>query len=153
MPVHVISGVSIGDTVFTTDPAIFGIDVTWNVTRIQRDADAGKFGKPETVPVSALPPMSSLANANIDWVKVHAMIQQYNDGVPDAIVLKPSLQVMVPIGKLFYRIPVDGNHRICARRVLGMTDFAFYCVPASLERRYRVTGLPSMSGGQSVGIQ
>lgn len=148
MSVFVISGCNIGDDVFSTDPAIFGIEVTWNVTRIQRDADAGKFGKPESVPVSILPPMSSLAKANVDWVKVHAMVQQYTDGVPDPVVLKPSLQVMVSIGDMLYRIPVDGNHRICARRLLGMPDFAFYAVPPAMERRYRVTGLPSLSGGQ-----
>ena len=47
----VIRGCSIGDDVFSTDPAIFGVEITWNVTRIQRDADAGRFGAPETQPV------------------------------------------------------------------------------------------------------
>lgn len=144
---RVISGVSIGDQVFSTDPAIFGIDITWNVTRIQRDADAGRFGPPETAPMSVLPPMSSLANANVDWQKVASMIEKYKASPKDSVLLKPSLQVMVFVGETLYRIPVDGNHRICARRVVGLPDFSFYTVPVAMESRYRVTGLLPMSGG------
>lgn len=140
--IHVISGCSINDDVFSTDPAIFGVEITWNVTRIQRDADAGRFGKPETVPVSILPPMSTLANANIDWDKVASMVTAYHVDPARSPVVKPSLQVGVLIGETLYRIPVDGNHRICARRLLGMPDFSFYMVPPTVEARYRVTGLP-----------
>lgn len=138
MSVFVISGCSIGDYVFTTDPAIFGAEITWNVTRIQRDADAGKFGLAETQPMSVLPPMSALANANVDWDKVASMLQQYRTSPVGSVLLKPSLQVMVTIGKTLYRIPVDGNHRICARRLAGLSDFAFYTVPPEAESRYRV---------------
>lgn len=147
MPVHIISGCSIGDVVFSTDPAIFGIEVTWNVTRIQRDADAGRFGKPETQPVSVLPPMSSLATANVDWGKVAAMVTGYHADPARSVLVKPSLQVAVFVGERLYRIPVDGNHRICARRILGMPDFPFYTVPPAVESHYRVTVLTPMSSG------
>lgn len=146
MSVFVIRGCAIGDSVFTTDSAIFGIEVTWNVTRIQRDADAGRFGKPVVAPMSVLPPMSTLAKANVDWDKVAGMVQGYRASPHDSVLLKPSLQVMTMIGETLYRIPVDGNHRICARRVLGFPDFAFYAVPAALEASYRVT----MTGGNPV---
>lgn len=149
MSVFVIRGCSIGDNVFSTDPAIFGVEITWNVTRIQRDTDAGRFGKPETQPVSILPPMSSLANANVDWDKVAAMVAGYRTDPERSVLQKPSLQVAVAIGETLYRIPIDGNHRICARRLVGLPDFAFYTVPSTMERHYRVTGLPSMSGGYS----
>lgn len=147
MPIHVIGGVSIGDDVFTTDPAIYGVDITWNVTRIQRDADAGRLGRPETLPMSALPPMSSLATANVDWDKIAGMVAGYRTDPAQSVLRKPSLQVMVTIGETLYRFPVDGNHRICARRLVGLPDFAFYTVPASIEARYRVTGLTPMSSG------
>lgn len=148
MSVFVIRGCSIGDDVFSTDPAIFGVEITWNVTRIQRDADAGRFGPPETQPVSILPPMSSLANANVDWDKVAAMVAGYRADPERSILKKPSLQVAVAIRETLYRLPIDGNHRICARRLVGLPDFAFYTVPPGMELRYRVTGLPTMSGGQ-----
>lgn len=140
MSVFVIRGCSINDTVFSTDPAIFGVEITWNVTRIQRDADAGMFGKPVTAPVSILPPMSTLANANVDWDKVAGMVTAYHADAARSPVVKPALQVSVLIGETLYRIPVDGNHRICARRILGMPDFSFYTVPTMVEARYRVTG-------------
>lgn len=134
-----IHGASLTDTMFTTDAAIFGVEIMWNVTRIQRDADAGVFGKPETIPMAALPPMSSLANANVDWDKVRGMVRAHDLNPEGSAINTPALQVMVDMSGTLYRLPVDGNHRICARRIIGYGTFKSYVVPTALEARYRIT--------------
>lgn len=134
-----IHGAAMTDTMFTTDVAIFGAEISWNVTRIQRDADAGMFGEPTIIAMSQLPPMSSLADANVDWEKVSSMIRAHDLNPASSAVSKPALQVMVHARDTLYRIPVDGNHRICARRIIGYPTFSSYVVPEDIERDYRIT--------------
>jgi len=134
MPTIILHGCSLSDSVFTTDKAIFGVEICWNITRIQRDADSGMFGPPVSVPMSALPPMSSLHDANVDMDKVAGMLSTKPD-----VLQNPVLQVLVDVNGTTYRIPVDGNHRILARRMAGYSFFESYVVPIELEGRYRVT--------------
>lgn len=134
-----ITGCSIGDDVYTTDAAIFGEEITWNITRIQRDADAGLFGEPTIVPMAALPPMTDAMRANVDWQKVRGMIGAHQIDPMKSVLGKPALQVIVDFRGTLYRISVDGNHRICARRMVGYGTFASFVVPIEIEGRYRVS--------------
>lgn len=131
-------GCSLGDDVYTTDAAILGEEITWNVTRIQRDADAGKFGQPTIVAMSALPPMTDSMRKNVDWQKVRGMLGAHQIDPKTSPLGKPALQVMVDVHGTIYRLPIDGNHRICARRMVGYGTFASFVVPIELEGRYRV---------------
>jgi hypothetical protein len=133
-----ISGCSIGDDVYTTSAEILGEEIRWNVTRIQRDADAGKFGEATIVPMAMLPPMTDAMRQNVDWPKVEGMVRTYDLNPAGSIINKPALQVMAEIGGQLMRLPIDGNHRICARRLIGHATFACFVVPLEIERRYRV---------------
>ncbi len=119
--------------------------LSWNVTRIQRDADAGLFGKPLVIPTSVMPKLTNEMHANVDWFKVQAMIMNYAQWCADGkeplehIINKPSLHVMLRTGpKQLMRIPVDGNHRIMARILMGAADFQTFVVPSRLEEHYRI---------------
>lgn len=131
----VISGASLTDTVFTTDKHVFGEEICWNVTRIERDAAAGKFGDPERIPMERLPPMPPEAYENLDWTKITAMVAALREG--SSVLRAPILQVLVQIGQTLYRIPIDGNHRLTALRLFGQDFFECYVVPAQVERNYR----------------
>jgi hypothetical protein len=135
----VISGASLTDTVFTTDAAVFGEEICWNVTRIQVDATAGKFGAPERIPMARLPPMPATAYDNLDWDKISGMLAVLKHGQDTAKLRAPILQVLVTIGQTLYRIPIDGNHRLTALRLFGQDYFECYVVPAEMEHRYRAT--------------
>lgn len=135
-----IIGARFGDDVFTTDECIFGREITWNVTKLRRAAEVGEFGPPDTLSMDVLPPMTEVANANIDWSKVDWMVRNCadEDGNLRGVLLEPSINVAVKIGDTTYRIPVDGNHRICARRVLGHPTWTTWSVPPEAEGRFRV---------------
>lgn len=135
-----IFGAALGDDMFTTDAMIFGEEISWNVTRLRAACNRGEFGQAEELSIDILPPMSSLAQANVDWQKVHRMIQAHlYPGAADHDVLdEPAINVGVVIGDILYRIPVDGNHRICARRVAGMKTWLTFIVPPEREREFRI---------------
>lgn len=134
----VLVGCSLGNDVFTTHAEIFGAEITWNVTRLRRAANDGVFGFADRIPMSALPPMSSLADSNIEWDKVHGMIAKHSRGGLSGPLAEPAINVGVQIGEKQWRIPVDGNHRICAWRMLGLEFWATYNVPPEIEGQYRV---------------
>ena len=136
--IHII-GARMGDDIFTTDPSVFGREITWNVTRLRQSAEDGWFGAPEILPMGILPPMSDVAQQNIDWRRVDWMLANcVEDGQPRGVLLEPSINVAVRIGGVLHRIPVDGNHRICARRLLGLQQWASYVVPPEAEGSFRV---------------
>lgn len=139
MKTIVIRGAGLGDDAFTTDPAVFGVRISWNATRIARDAAAGAFGAPEKVPMSLMPELPPAAVANIDWLKVFGQMAAHIDAPSTSPLTVPVLQVLVQLQEQLYRVPVDGNHRIMARRMLGMPYFESYVVPENLESRYRIT--------------
>lgn len=131
-----IRGANIEDTVFTSDAGILGFEVTWNVTRIQRDADAGRFGMAQTIPMSVFPPMNDAMRSNIDWSKVKRI------ALDDEALAAPILMVCMLNPEndgAVIRVPVDGNHRLCARRLRGFDDFYAHIVTPRLEPGYRVT--------------
>lgn len=135
-----IFGAALGDDMFTTDRGIFGVEISWNVTRLRAACNRGEFGPAEELSVDILPPMTALAQSNVDWQKVHRMVQAHlAPGVADRDVLfEPAINVGVEIGDILYRIPVDGNHRICARRIAGMTTWLTFIVPPEREREFRI---------------
>lgn len=135
-----IVGARVGDDVFTTDERIFGREITWNVTKLRRAAEAGEFGAPDVLSMDVLPPMTAMADANIDWKRVDWMIRNLStdDGGLSGVLLEPSINVAVKIGDTTYRIPVDGNHRICALRILMRPTWTTWSVPPEAEGRFRV---------------
>lgn len=143
MKVHVITGANMSDDVFTTDSRIFGIEISWNVTKLRRAAEVGAFGGPRRFPMSILPPLSDEARGNIDWPKVHGLIERYGkDGKCSGPLAEAAICVCVAIGdETEYRIPVDGNHRMMAWREMGFDHWTSYVVPSSTEASFRVTGL------------
>lgn len=128
-----LRGCALTDTQFTLDRQIWGEEISWNVTRIQRDAAAGVFGPPEVVPMKAMPPMTAEHAENIDWEKVQDLLFAH------APLDVPVLEVTFDHGCVLHRVPIDGNHRLVARQLLGMLDFRAFVVPVELERLYRIT--------------
>lgn len=135
----IIHGAELGDDSFTTDRAVFGVEVSWNATRIARAAAAGAFGPPERVSMHLMPDLPPAAIANIDWTKVFGQMAAHVEAPTTSPLAVPVLQVIVQLPSCLCRIPVDGNHRIMARRMLGMQYFESYVVPKELEGNYRIT--------------
>jgi hypothetical protein len=132
MPLTIMNGCSLSDVGFTLDARIAGEEITWNVTKIQRDADAGLFGKPIGIAMASLPPMTDEDRANVDWLKEAHIMKD------PAVLATPVLAIgsSKRAGDIFCF--VDGNHRICARMEAGLAGFESYVVPAELERCYRI---------------
>lgn len=112
----------------------------WNVSAIKQAIDRGDLGKPRRFSMRVLPPMTEEERANIDWNKVGGMMLDYRlNPRKTAAVRIPSIQVIMqmPGEDFLRRVFVDGNHRVSARRELGMAEFASYVVPPELEKLYR----------------
>lgn len=121
-------GCAITDEVHQLDPSITGQFVMWNITRIQRDANFGMFGPPIRRPCDVVPEMTDAERLNIDFDKVSKFMFLAD------VYMKPILTVQHGI----VRRIVDGNHRLCARKRLGLTTFETYIVPPDVEKNYRV---------------
>src|SRR4051812_7517895 len=104
--VIVISGVSPGDETFETDELMVGYSIMWNITRIQHDADLGKFGPPIQRPYSVHPEMTPAQQTNINWEKVNRFRQ-----IP-RVLMKPALSLDIAINGRIERHIVDGNARV-----------------------------------------
>ncbi len=141
MTTIIMRGARVGDISFTLDKAIWGEEVCWNVTRISADAFAGRFGPPATILISELPPMTPAHEANVDWGKVNQMLFDHTMATTThpSPLARPSLMVLHRHRGILQRSPIDGNHRISARRRLQMADFQAFVVPEHLEREYRIT--------------
>lgn len=125
--------------------------VTYNVTRITRDAISGRFGAPHADFVDQLETLKPEDEwRNLDRAKVYHMVAQHTSGVkvPNhfrpgttcSILDIPLLAVETRVhGIILARAPVDGNHRLKGRMLLGMKTLARYVVPETMERMYRVT--------------
>lgn len=127
-----IIGCSMNEEVFTTDKRVYGEEICWNVTRLQRDATAGRFGAPIVRDFATYPKMSDKERLNIDWHKVAAMSKLAD------VMARPALAVCVDAGTEIHRLIVNGNHRICARQLRGLPFFEVHVVPVALEAQYRV---------------
>jgi hypothetical protein len=128
-----MSGCGLGDTVFTMDKRLTGEEIMWNTTRIQRDAEAGRFGPPIQRAFATWPAMTTGERANIDWQKVARFAQSAE------IMAKPAIVVDLDAGMETHRHIVEGNHRICAREQRGLPFFEIFVVPRHIEAEYRVT--------------
>lgn len=133
-----VRGADLSDTSFTLGVPHFPA-VTWNVTRIQRDADAGKFGKPVRILREEMPALGPNEQANIDWPKVSAIVNKWAANPEDPEIYKPVLSVLFVIGDgVVTRVPVDGNHRILARFLMGADSYESFVVPHQIEADYRI---------------
>lgn len=138
MTTHFITGVALTDTVFTIT-LYTGEVVTWNVTRLQRAADAGEFGPPRYARTCDLPPAEWSEWGGLDRAKVDAIKAN------PAALNKPAIAIASPRPEYFINCFADGQHRITARQEMGLAEVAFYLVPVALERSFRVEGLPDVA--------
>lgn len=134
MTTLMIIGAEITDQYF--EVVIRGETLRWNVTRATVDARRGKFGEPHTYLMTDLPPQTPEAKANIDWQKVSEIAQSTVRldepciGIGDGNDLPG-----YPPGMMVF---IDGNHRLCARQLLGHRIFRSYVIPKDIEARYRI---------------
>ena len=132
-----INGATMTDEVFSLDPRICGEQLHWNITRIWEDVERGKFAKHRRW-FKNQEPMSAMEAANIDWIKVDAIMRN-----PRALQ-RPALAVdmdgMTIDGKpITNRHIVDGNHTVSAREKYGLEFYDMWVVPSDIEAQYRVT--------------
>ncbi len=104
-----------------------GHEVTWNVARMGRDAEAGAFGPSKQFAISTLP--VKRGPYALDQGKVERF-----KALPD--VLSMPAMILARPGVHFI---CDGNHRVAAICELGRGSFNAYVVPWKVEGRYRVT--------------
>lgn len=126
-----IIGGAVTDTCFSIVSR--GEEITWNVTRLNRDAREGRFGRVVHHPMTAVP-KSDWSKGNLDREKVDAIKRD-----PRALA-EPSIaiQAIDANGKPTIRCFADGQHRITARQELGMLEITYYLVPVNREHEYRV---------------
>lgn len=130
MSIVYVNGCSIADTVFTLNASVTGEEITWNVTKLKRDAAAGVFGDTTRLPMYLLPPMKEEHKANIDWQKVALFAE-----LPSVLV-EPVIAIGSLTGILCFP---DGSHRLVARQQRSFPSFETYIVPHDIEHLYRVT--------------
>jgi hypothetical protein len=129
----IMMGADMRDQTYQLDPEQNnGLAIIWNITRIKRDADRGRFGPAIRRPMSVIPPTTEAQRANIDWQRVRELANDWSR------LEEPLLQVELPIPGGVMRHIVDGNHRLCARQARALQDFMTYIVPPELEGGYRV---------------
>jgi hypothetical protein len=129
MTVIKINGAGILDDFFSIE--IDGREVSWNTTRMRRDANRGRFGLPLAVPMHHLPPpdfsTGNLEREKIDWMKEH----------PQTLHI-PSLAIGSKNDTGIFCI-CDGNHRLTALWEMSAPGFFVWICPDRLEREYRMT--------------
>jgi hypothetical protein len=133
MSLIIMEGCHITDTMFTLDARITGEEICWNVTRLQRDAEHGRFGDPWRIPMANLPPMTDADRSNIDWKKVDMFVEW------PMVLGIPLIAIGSPKGPDHIFCFVDGHHRLSARQLRGMADFDTWVVPVDIEKQYRIT--------------
>lgn len=121
-------GASLTDTVFTLDDP----PITWNVTRLERAAEAGRFGPPITLLMGSYPgsdwESGNLLRERVDFIKQR----------PD-LLDRPVMLIENPPGSEFrFLCFVDGQHRATARWELGLPTISTYVIPHDLEGEFRV---------------
>jgi hypothetical protein len=153
--VLIITGCDMFDTSFTLEAPGFP-EITWNVTRLEHDAFKGRFGAPieqrfdklegygpdydewqhlDRAKVTLFTRNSTSTSPVIkpDWRTGGATTETYN------LIDIPGITVALPRdGGGYNGIPVDGNHRMKAREILGYPTFSRFIVPPELEGKYRI---------------
>jgi hypothetical protein len=148
----IISGAAITDTCF--EVSLPGLEIAWNVTRIEHDAFRGRFGPPENLPFIALAGWTDPNRdkyQNVDKEKVwrfarsEAVVSRpyWKSGgllmTNYPILNIPTIAVMLKTGdETAMVIPIDGNHRMVAREIAGFDTFPRFVVPPELEGEYRI---------------
>jgi hypothetical protein len=130
MTTIILRGANITDTCFSFESPDEG-EVTWNVTRLQDAADAGRFGAAQEFIIESLTPpdysKGFLDPERIAWLKKNPRILDI-----------PAIAIASKVaGRL--RIFCDGQHRMTARYELKLPTFSTYVVPVDVERRFRIT--------------
>jgi hypothetical protein len=133
MPMVRIFGASLLDDYFTlTTPGLE--EITWNVTKLQKAAEAGAFGDAIEMPMAIMPaPRYDLGNLERD--KVDAF--KYR---PD-ILERPAIAIASAPERLLCFC--DGQHRLTARYELKLETFLTFVVPETVERQFRITEVRS----------
>lgn len=131
MKVTVVSNCDPGDMSF--DIELGGEEITWNVTRLLREAEAGGFGPPALLRTDTLKP-SDWSKGNLDRAKVDAIKRS------PAALDRPAVLIQNPPGSAYeFACFCDGQHRIAARMELGLADCSAFVVPWDRERDFRIT--------------
>jgi hypothetical protein len=131
MKTIILTGGSPTDQCFTLTTQ-WGEEITWNITRIAADAEAGKFGAPRYASVADLPPADwsnwgASDRATVDWFKTKGNIEE------------PCIAIGSPNPNYAMLCFADGQHRATARQELGLAEIGFYLVPWDAQEAYRVT--------------
>jgi hypothetical protein len=128
-------------------------EITWDISRMERDVFRGQFGDPEEMLFSELTEYPGNDKwGHLDKAKVLRFINLANvpatrldwrnNGIgfiPMRLIDIPSIAVVVATGPTTgAAFPVDGNHRIMAREQLGYKSYTRFVVPSDREGDYRI---------------
>lgn len=155
-------GASILDVAFALNTPGFP-EIMWNITRIERDAFSGRFGPPRDAVFADLTLTDVNGNVvdqwrHLDRAKVRQIIEDAHkpkicvnwekpyptdDGYSGKIAMDlidlPIIAVELIRDEVMHLFPIDGNHRMMAREVMGYKGFRRFVVPYQLEGEYRIT--------------
>lgn len=140
MTIHRIEGAKLTDDIFEITLES-GEYVVWNVTKLQRAAEAGAFGTPRYAPTADLPPTRWENWDATDRAKVDAIKKL------QWVLDEPAIAIETDHPGHLICCFADGQHRITARQELGLKEIIFYIVPVSMERQFRVTGFEVLTQG------
>ncbi len=150
----IISGVELKDQTFTLYSPGFP-ELEWNTTRMERDAFWGRFGAPQEhrfdehrqfenpedewqfvdkAKVLRFIQLGHVWTTKPDWETNGATKRNYR------LLDIPTISLIVPhpvTGQL-HVFPVDGNHRMLARKNLDCKTYMTFVVGPELEGEYRV---------------
>lgn len=156
----IMIGADLSDASFTLE--ISGLpEICWNSTRIERDAFNGRFGPPQETRFDQLydggegfDPWKHLDRGKVqrlirdaqvrvlrpDWERGGKELGIYVQKIYSVIDI-PATGISFVVNDTKYLVPVDGNHRMMARLVMGLPTFSRFVVPIELEGEYRVSFL------------
>lgn len=150
MKTLVMIGAALTDVGFTLDLPGFP-EINWNMTRIEHDAFNGRFGPPEEGRFSNLhdggpgyDPWKHLDREKVQRLIRDARISVLRPGKSSGEMCRynlldiPTIAVTLIKEDVTHIIPIDGNHRMMARQVMGLETYSRFVVPANLEGEYRV---------------
>jgi hypothetical protein len=151
--VFLMTGACLTDESFTLEAPGYP-EIVWNATRLEHDAFHGCFGEPLEQRFDQLHDYGPDYDTwqHLDRNKVSWFTDNANRIVskPDwrtkgltttsyKLIDIPGVTVALSQEDGLHGIPVDGNHRMKAREVMGLPTFHRFIVPPELEWRYRIT--------------
>ena len=132
--IHRITGARLTDQIFTIT-LLTGETVTWNVTKLNEAAKAGRFGAVRYAATEDLPPANWL-----EWTAADRATVEYIKR-DQRVLNEPAIAIASPNPAFALNCFADGQHRITARQELGLPEISFYLVPLELEGQFRIEGL------------